>query len=59
MHIHKKTITVAQFCEMSGIGKTLTYELIRDGRLKVCKVNRRTLITMDSANTLLCVSTEH
>ena len=48
-----QTITVAKFCQLTGIGKTLTYDLIKDGRLRVLKINRRTLITMESVDALL------
>lgn len=51
--MHPLTITVSEFCRLTGIGKTLTYQLIADGRLTVCKINRRTLITMESARELL------
>lgn len=51
--MNTKTISVAKFCQLSGIGKTLAYDLIKDGRLQVIKINRRTLITMESVDALL------
>ncbi len=55
----KFCVSVADFCKLFSVGKTLTYDLIKDGRLKTVKINRRTLITMESAEALLGGSTKH
>lgn len=47
------TVSVAQFCKLSGLGKTKTYSLIKKGDLSVARIGRRTLIRMDSAHALL------
>lgn len=41
--------TVTQFCETFQIGKTRAYEEIREGRLPIVKVGRRTLIRHEAA----------
>jgi hypothetical protein len=40
---------VSRFCDIYGIGRTKTYELINTGALKTVKVGRKTLITESSA----------
>ena len=47
------TISVAKFCRIYGLGKTKTYDLINQGRLEVCRVDRRTLIFVASAKALI------
>lgn len=47
------TITIAEFCRYSGLRKTKTHSLIREGRLQIAKVGRRTLITVESARELI------
>jgi excisionase family DNA binding protein len=42
-------ISVEEFCRRFGVGRTLTYELIKTGKLKVKKCGRRTLIPMAAA----------
>ena len=44
-------LTVNAFCERYGIGRTLTYELLSEGRIKAKKVRNRTLISRESAAT--------
>ena len=41
--------TVKAFCKAYGIGRTMTYELIREGRLRAFKAGARTLIDEESA----------
>jgi Helix-turn-helix domain len=41
--------TIPDFCAHYGIGRSLTYELIADGKLIARKAGRRTLIDADSA----------
>lgn len=40
---------IPTFCGLFGIGRTLTYREIKQGRLKIVKVGRRTLITTEAA----------
>jgi len=51
--IRPLTISVDKFCQLSGLGRTSTYALIRDKQLRVCKIKRRTLILMESALELI------
>jgi hypothetical protein len=36
--------SIPRWCEISGLGRTVTYRLLGDGVLKAVKVGRRTLI---------------
>ena len=50
---HALTFTVQSASELSGIGKTKLYELLREGKLRRIKVGDRTLIGGDSLRALL------
>jgi excisionase family DNA binding protein len=41
-------MTIPRAVEVSGIGRTRIYELIREGKLEAKKEGRRTLILADS-----------
>ena len=45
--------TVGDTCRMTGLGRTMVYQLIREGRLQSIKVGRRTLVLGASIETLL------
>lgn len=47
------TISVAEFCHLSGLGKTKTFSLIKEQKLEVSRVGRRTLISLQSALDLI------
>lgn len=48
------TITPNEFIMISGLGRTKTFSLIREGKLKVVRLGRRkTLITVESALALI------
>jgi len=47
------TATVAEFCRISGIGRSLTYEMIGDGRLDSITIGKRRLIVLDSYRRLV------
>lgn len=53
---HSLTFTVASACELSGLGRTTIFELMREGRLRRIKVGDRTLIDGDSLRALLGVA---
>jgi excisionase family DNA binding protein len=42
------TCTVAEACEVTGLGRTKLYELIGDGRLAATTVGRRRLVMVQS-----------
>jgi excisionase family DNA binding protein len=42
------TATIPEFCRVSGLGRSTTYELIDDGQLKSIKVGKRRLIVLAS-----------
>lgn len=46
-------ITIKQFNDLYGIGRTRTYELINDGTIETVKVGRRRLIKNASAHRAL------
>lgn len=39
-----------------GIGRTYVYQLIKEGRLKVVRLGRRTLVPLDALNDLLRIN---
>ena len=50
MNIHdKKAYSISEFAKAVSLGKTKIYEEIKYGRLKTCKVGRRTIITTVAA----------
>jgi excisionase family DNA binding protein len=42
--------SIDEFCKRYGIGRTTVYAEIKDKRLKVRKVRRRTIITAEAAD---------
>lgn len=50
------SVTVKQAREMTGLGNTTVYALIKDGRLKSVKLGKRTLILTDSIKALLAAA---
>jgi excisionase family DNA binding protein len=46
-------LTVSDTTKTTGFGKTTTYKLIKEGKLTVVKIGRRTLITVASIRALL------
>ncbi|GGF74639.1 hypothetical protein GCM10007301_38120 [Azorhizobium oxalatiphilum] len=46
-------LSINDFCQWAGIGRTLAYRQIQAGRLSTKKVGRRTLITMEAARSWL------
>lgn len=58
----KQAYRIAEFCTAYGIGRSRAYQEIRQGRLKIFKVGKATLISAESADAWrrLCESeTEH
>jgi len=57
MQNHEQTqplaVTVREACRLTGIGRTLLYDMIRDGRVKALRLGRRRLVTTASLNALI------
>ena len=45
----QRAMSIAEFCQRYGPGRTTTYQEIQAGRLRARKVGRRTIITEDDA----------
>lgn len=41
---------IEEWCRAAGVGRTLTYKLLREGRIAARKLGARTLITTDPAD---------
>jgi excisionase family DNA binding protein len=46
-------IPINETCQRGGFGRTLCYELIREGKLKTVAVGRRRLVIFESLEALL------
>lgn len=46
----KKAYSINEFCQLFSIGRTKTYDEIKEGRLPIIKIGSRTLIKADDAN---------
>lgn len=51
------TCTIAEACEVTGLGRTKIYELIGDGRVSTTTVGRRRLVIVQSLLALVGVNT--
>lgn len=49
----RAAISIREFTALTGLGRTSTYREIREGRLKVRKVGRRTLILQEDVQAWL------
>jgi hypothetical protein len=47
------TAPIDQFCELAGIGRSLVYTMIGDGRLESILLGKRRLIVLDSYRRLI------
>jgi phage antirepressor YoqD-like protein len=47
------TISVAQFCQMLGIGRTLAFRYLAEQRVQSVLVGRRRLVVLASVESLL------
>jgi hypothetical protein len=47
------SLTVKATCALTGLGPTKVWELIRDGRLEVARIDGRTLVKYPSVERLL------
>jgi excisionase family DNA binding protein len=51
--MNKLTISVAEFCEMVGIGRTLAFSLIRSGEVDTIRIGRRRFVLRTSVEALI------
>jgi hypothetical protein len=49
----KRAYTRMEFCDAHGVGQTKFYEEVKEGRLKVRKVGRKTIVLRDDAEAWL------
>lgn len=49
----KVALSISEFCEVYGVGRSFTYEAIADGKLKTRKAGRKTLILKTDADAWL------
>ncbi len=47
--MNKLALSIDEFCDAFGVGRTKVYDEINAGRLPIIKVGKRTIITMDGA----------
>ena len=53
------TCTIAEACQVTGLGRTKLYELIGEGHLATTTIGRRRLVLVHSLQTLLEAGTSH
>ena len=51
--VEKPAYRIAEFCQAFGVGKTKVFDEIKEGRLKVRKAGRMTLIRAEDAKAWL------
>jgi excisionase family DNA binding protein len=44
-----RAMSIEEFCDLYGPGRTKAYEEIKSGRLRARKIGKRTIITLDDA----------
>ena len=49
----QRAMSMAEFCQRYGPGRTTAYEELKSGRLRGRKIGRRTIITEDDAENWL------
>jgi hypothetical protein len=47
------TAPIGEFCKLAGIGRSLVYEMIGDGRLESILIGKRRLVVLDSYRRLV------
>lgn len=49
----RRALSIDEFCERYGIGRSCVYQLINSGKLRSVKIGKRRLIPVDAAELLL------
>lgn len=52
-HLQPLAYSIADACQLSSLGKTYVYKLIREGKLTARKIGNRTLVTAESLRRLI------
>ena len=53
MNTDRITAPVGEFCRLAGIGRTLCYAMLADGRLASILIGKRRLVVLDSFRQLI------
>lgn len=51
--MNKDLLTITEFCDKIGVGRTTAYSLLKSGKLKALKIGRRTFIEKAAVDTWL------
>ena len=52
------SVTIADACRLTGIGRSTLYELVADGRLPLAKIGRRSVIPFPALRDLISQATQ-
>lgn len=52
-NLPKLAVSVPETCDLTGLGETTIWKLIREGELKVVRIGRRTLVPVSEIEALL------
>lgn len=47
------TVSISQTCQLTGLGRTSVYARLHEGELTASKIGRRTLVSIESIETML------
>ena len=50
----RKLVSIIEASELLGLGRTTIYRMIGEGQLATSKIGRRTLVHMDTINSVIC-----
>lgn len=51
--LRPRTLSIGEFVQQYGVGRTTTYEEIKSGRLRARKIGKRTIIDVEDAEAWL------
>lgn len=55
----KELLTIGDFCEVTNLGRTYVYELLKRGEVRAIKIGRRTFIRREDAQTWIAGLAEY
>ncbi len=55
-HLEKRTYTVPEFAKLMGLGRSLVYQLVKEGRMPVpvIRLGKRIVVPRAAVDKLLC-----